>query len=62
LRNTTYCESLVTSTTVARDPVVDPHGLVHAPQHARIGIPQGPDYPPQPEHVVLATSSPATDR
>src|SRR3954449_4967597 len=31
IANTTYYESLITSTTVAADPVVDADGLVHAP-------------------------------
>src|SRR4051794_20602558 len=58
--NTTYYESLVTSTTVARDPAVDEGGLVHAPRHAGIGLPQGPDYPPELEPLVVATGRPQT--
>jgi L-alanine-DL-glutamate epimerase-like enolase superfamily enzyme len=58
--NTTYYESLVTSTTVARDPAVDEGGLVHAPRHAGIGLPQGPDYPPALEPLVVATGRPQT--
>jgi L-alanine-DL-glutamate epimerase-like enolase superfamily enzyme len=58
--NTTYYESLVTSTTVARDPAVDERGLVHAPRHAGIGLPQGPDYPPELEPLVVAPGRPQT--
>jgi len=56
IANTTYYESLVTATTVPRDPAVDRHGLVHAPQHPGIGLPEGPDYPPQLEHLVVAAA------
>jgi hypothetical protein len=58
IANTTYYESLVTSTTVARDPVVDEHGLVHAPRHPGIGLPPGPDYPPELAHLVVAPDRP----
>src|SRR3954449_10093450 len=59
--NTTYYESLVTSTAVPPDPFVDPHGLVHAPRDPGIGLPPGPEYPSALEHLVVmpADSSPA---
>src|SRR3954462_3777726 len=59
--NTTYYESLVTSTAVPPDPFVDPHGLVHAPRDPGIGLPPGPEYPSALEHLVVmpAGSSPA---
>jgi L-alanine-DL-glutamate epimerase-like enolase superfamily enzyme len=56
--NTTYYESLVTSTSVSPDPVVDRHGLVHAPHDPGIGLPPGPDYPSPLEHLI-ATPAPA---
>src|SRR3954452_12867718 len=64
IANTTYYESLVTSTPVAPDPVVDDHGLVHAPQAPGIGLPQGPDYPAalEPYVVLPEDESPATLR
>jgi L-alanine-DL-glutamate epimerase-like enolase superfamily enzyme len=52
IANTTYYESLVTSTSVARDPIVDERGLVHAPRTAGIGLPPGPDYPSALEHLA----------
>ena len=51
--NTTYYESLVMSTTVRRETVVDAHGLVHAPVGIGLGLPAGPDYPPQLSHLVV---------
>ena len=45
--NTTYYESLVTSTDVSREAVVDASGLVHAPAGVGLGLPAGPDYPPE---------------
>jgi len=62
IANTTYYESLVTATTVPRDPAVDRHGLVHAPRHPGIGLPEGPDYPPQLEHLVVGAAAPPADR
>ena len=51
--NTTYYESLVTSTEVIREAVVDAHGLVHAPEGIGLGLPAGPDYPPELCHLVI---------
>jgi L-alanine-DL-glutamate epimerase-like enolase superfamily enzyme len=51
--NTTYYESLVTSTRVTREPVVDEHGLVHAPEGVGLGLPDGPDYPRELRHLVI---------
>jgi L-alanine-DL-glutamate epimerase-like enolase superfamily enzyme len=62
--NTTYYESLITSTTVAADPVVDAHGMVHAAQSPGIGLLPGPDYPAalEPYIVFPGGESPATLR
>jgi L-alanine-DL-glutamate epimerase-like enolase superfamily enzyme len=58
--NTTYYESLVTSAMVTREAVVDAHGLVHAPEGPGLGLPAGPDYPPELRHLVIdATQSAA---
>jgi L-alanine-DL-glutamate epimerase-like enolase superfamily enzyme len=57
--NTTYYESLVTSTTVAREAVVDADGLVHAPEGVGLGLPAGPDYPPALGHLVIDAASSA---
>lgn len=43
--NTTYYESLVTTTTVVRETYVDEHGLLHAPTEPGIALPAGLDYP-----------------
>ncbi|MGK9146045.1 hypothetical protein KXS11_00245 [Plantibacter flavus] len=43
--NTTSYESLVTSSTVTRDPIVDSDGLIHARAEPGVGLPQGLDYP-----------------
>ena len=51
--NTTYYESLVTSTKVSREAVVDAQGLVHAPEGVGLGLPAGPDYPPELRHLVI---------
>jgi L-alanine-DL-glutamate epimerase-like enolase superfamily enzyme len=51
--NTTYYESLVTSTHVTREAVVDEHGLVHAPKGIGLGLPAGPDYPPELRHLII---------
>jgi L-alanine-DL-glutamate epimerase-like enolase superfamily enzyme len=51
--NTTYYESLVTSTDVTREAVVDERGLVHAPDGIGLGLPAGPDYPPEVRHLVI---------
>jgi L-alanine-DL-glutamate epimerase-like enolase superfamily enzyme len=61
IANTTYYESLVTTTTVPRDPVVDERGLVHAPQRPGIGLPAGPDYPSGLEHLIVPTVGSQTD-
>ena len=53
ISNTTYYESLITSTTAHREPVVDPYGLVHAPTGIGLGLPAGPDYPPELRHLVM---------
>ncbi len=53
ISNTTYYESLVTSTEVTREAVVDEHGLVHAPGGIGLGLPAGPDYPPELRHLVI---------
>lgn len=53
ISNTTYYESLVTSAEVAREAVVDEHGLVHAPDGIGLGLPAGPDYPPELRHLVI---------
>jgi L-alanine-DL-glutamate epimerase-like enolase superfamily enzyme len=51
--NTTYYESLVTSTQVRREAVVDAYGLVHAPGGVGLGLPAGPDYPSELRHLVI---------
>jgi L-alanine-DL-glutamate epimerase-like enolase superfamily enzyme len=51
--NTTYYESLVMSTDVRREAIVDEHGLVHAPGGAGLGLPAGPNYPPELRHLVI---------
>jgi L-alanine-DL-glutamate epimerase-like enolase superfamily enzyme len=51
--NTTYYESLVTSTDVKREAVVDGRGLVHAPGGIGMGLPAGPDYPAELRHLVI---------
>ena len=38
------------------------HGLVHAPSDPGIGLPPGPDYPPQLEHLVVAAAAPQADQ
>jgi L-alanine-DL-glutamate epimerase-like enolase superfamily enzyme len=50
--NTTYYESLVTSTRVTRESYVDSTGLVHAPKGLGIGLPAGLDYPIELEQFV----------
>ena len=50
--NTTYYESLVTSTTVRRESHVDSSGLVHAPGGVGIGLPAGLDYPAELDEFV----------
>ena len=50
--NTTYYESLVTSTTVRRESYVDESGLVHAPHDVGIGLPAGLDYPAELDEFV----------
>jgi L-alanine-DL-glutamate epimerase-like enolase superfamily enzyme len=53
ISNTTYYESLITSTAVTREAVVDAYGLVHAPQGVGLGLPAGPDYPREVRHLVM---------
>ena len=53
ISNTTYYESLVTSTAVRREAVVDGKGLVHAPGGAGLGLPAGPEYPLELRHLVM---------
>ena len=51
--NTTYYESLVMSTQVTREAIVDADGLVHAPVGTGLGLPAGPDYPRELSHLVI---------
>jgi L-alanine-DL-glutamate epimerase-like enolase superfamily enzyme len=57
--NTTYYESLVTTLEVTREAVVDAHGLVHAPEDVGLGLPAGPDYPPELRHLVIDAATSA---
>src|SRR5829696_4012676 len=57
--NTTYYESLITSTDVTREAVVDANGLVHAPTGIGLGLPAGPDYPPELHHLVIDAATSA---
>lgn len=57
--NTTYYESLVTSTEVTREAVVDQHGFVHAPGGTGLGLPAGPAYPPELRHLVIDSAQSA---
>jgi hypothetical protein len=41
------------STQVVREAVVDEHGLVHAPEGIGLGLPAGPDYPPELRHLMI---------
>lgn len=50
--NTTYYESLITSTTVHRERHVDSDGLVHAPLGPGIGLPLELEYPKQLQAFV----------
>src|ERR671936_300016 len=50
IANTTYYESLIMSTNVTREAVVDADGLVHAPEGVGLGLPAGPEYPPALRH------------
>jgi L-alanine-DL-glutamate epimerase-like enolase superfamily enzyme len=45
ISNTTYYESLITSSTVTRERYVDENGLVQAPTEPGIALPAGLDYP-----------------
>jgi hypothetical protein len=58
--NTTYYESLVLSTKVTRDPVVDACGLVHAPEGTGLGLPAGPGYPRELRHLVIDAAQSAS--
>jgi L-alanine-DL-glutamate epimerase-like enolase superfamily enzyme len=57
--NTTYYESLVMSTKVTREAVVDAEGLVHAPEGVGLGLPAGPEYPPTLRHLVIDAATSA---
>ena len=59
ISNTTYYESLITSTAVTRETVVDASGLVHAPMGIGLGLPAGPDYPPELHHLVIDAATSA---
>src|SRR4051812_47950434 len=59
ISNTTYYESLITSTAVTREAVVDASGLVHAPAGIGLGLPAGPDYPPELHHLVIDAATSA---
>jgi L-alanine-DL-glutamate epimerase-like enolase superfamily enzyme len=58
--NTTYYESLVMSTDVTREAVVDASGLVHAPEGIGLGLPAGPDYPPELDHLIIDAAKSAS--
>jgi L-alanine-DL-glutamate epimerase-like enolase superfamily enzyme len=65
ISNTTYYESLITSSEVRRRPEVDSSGFVHAPTGPGIALPAGLNYPDalkpyveQPREVALAASKP----
>jgi L-alanine-DL-glutamate epimerase-like enolase superfamily enzyme len=47
ISNTTYYESLITSSTVTRERYVDAAGLVHAPRGPGIGLPMTLEYGPE---------------
>ena len=51
--NTTYYESLVTSTASCARRSSTGDGLVHAPTQPGFGLPPGPDYPPALAHLVV---------
>ena len=53
ISNTTYYESLVMSTNVTAKRWSTPSGLVHAPEGVGLGLPAGPDYPPELHHLVI---------
>ena len=50
----------MTSTAVTREAVVDAHGLVHAPGGIGLGLPAGPDYPPELRHLVIDAAESAS--
>ena len=58
--NTTYYESLVMSSKVTREAVVDERGLVHAPEGIGLGLPAGPDYPRELRHLVIDAAQSAS--
>ena len=58
--NTTYYESLVMSSKVTREAVVDACGLVHAPEGIGLGLPAGPDYPRELRHLVIDAAQSAS--
>jgi L-alanine-DL-glutamate epimerase-like enolase superfamily enzyme len=57
--NTTYYESLITSTEVVREPAVDADGLVHASSFPGFGLPAGPEYPAALQHLVVPADASA---
>lgn len=65
ISNTTYYESLITSSAARRGPEVDSSGFVHAPTGPGIALPAGLDYPAalqpyveKPREVALTASIP----
>ncbi|HEU5223308.1 MAG TPA: enolase C-terminal domain-like protein [Candidatus Lumbricidophila sp.] len=52
ISNTTYYESLVMSTNVVRESIVDANGLIHAPTEPGIALPPGLDYPEAVTHFA----------
>lgn len=52
ISNTTYYESLVTSTKVTRESIVDANGLIHAPTEPGIALPAGIEYPKELQHLA----------
>src|SRR3954463_3137748 len=59
ISNTTYYESLIMSTDVTREAVVDANGLVHAPEGIGLGLPAGPEYPAELQHLVIDAATSA---
>jgi L-alanine-DL-glutamate epimerase-like enolase superfamily enzyme len=54
--NTTFYESLITSTTVSKKPEIDNEGFLQAPSEPGIALPPGPDYPSALLPYVSSTS------
>ncbi|MFE2425270.1 enolase C-terminal domain-like protein [Streptomyces sp. NPDC059373] len=55
ISNTTFYESLITSTEVRRKPEIDSEGFVHAPVGPGIALPAGLDYPAELQPYVETT-------